>query len=355
MVPLAEHDRHQQLHPPARRPGRRRTLSVPHRLQAVAPATASSSATSTPTAPASCPASSAASLDGTSTSAWGRNFLKSHSIVGGWTKVLAAPRWSTRCASRGRAAMSGRPTGSVRPGRHGRRSASRACPSNRTSPGGIVGIDIPATSGYGSPNFMPKYPAHRPGAVPRIPCRGCAGKHQFKFGADIMTPMNNEYFDIPSTRGNLGFPAQFTGNAFADFMLGYARHAELSNVHVVNQRRWSTAFFVQDDWRPTSRLTLNLGLRYDFMTPSLRGRQRAWPTSIRRRARCIRARTDRCEDRALVRPDRNNFAPRVGVVYQAERQDGDSRRLRHLLQPARSDRLRRSARAQPARACATST
>ena len=66
-----------------------------------------------------------------------------------------------------------------------------------------------------------------------------------------MAPMNNEYFDIPSTRGNLRFTGQFTGNAIADFLLGYARGAELSNVHVVNQRRWSMAFFVQDDWRAT--------------------------------------------------------------------------------------------------------
>ncbi len=33
-------------------------------------------------------------------------------------------------------------------------------------------------------------------------------------------------------------------------MLGYVRDAELSNVHVVNQRRWATSFFAQDDWRP---------------------------------------------------------------------------------------------------------
>ena len=31
------------------------------------------------------------------------------------------------------------------------------------------------------------------------------GNHQIKFGADILAPMNNEYMDIPSTRGNLGF------------------------------------------------------------------------------------------------------------------------------------------------------
>ena len=36
-------------------------------------------------------------------------------------------------------------------------------------------------------------------------------------------------------------------------LLGYARQAELSNVHVVNQRRYGYAFFVQDDWRASDR------------------------------------------------------------------------------------------------------
>ena len=49
------------------------------------------------------------------------------------------------------------------------------------------------------------------------------GNHGVKFGTDVMSPMKNEYVDIPSTRGNLGFTGQFTGNAIADFLLGYAR------------------------------------------------------------------------------------------------------------------------------------
>ncbi|MGH9203164.1 MAG: hypothetical protein ACRD2A_18205 [Vicinamibacterales bacterium] len=73
------------------------------------------------------------------------------------------------------------------------------------------------------------------------------GSHGVKFGTDIIAPMMNEYVDIPSTRGNVTFSGQFTGNAIADFLLGYARGAELSNVFVVNQRRHAYAFFVQDD------------------------------------------------------------------------------------------------------------
>ena len=51
---------------------------------------ACSAATSTAIASGTCRACSAAILDGTSTSAWGRNYLKSHGAVGGWTKVLGS-------------------------------------------------------------------------------------------------------------------------------------------------------------------------------------------------------------------------------------------------------------------------
>ncbi|MEZ5287966.1 MAG: TonB-dependent receptor [Vicinamibacterales bacterium] len=92
--------------------------------------------------------------------------------------------------------------------------------------------------------------------------------------------------------------------------------AELSNVHIVNQRRWSTAFFVQDDWRATDRLTLNLGLRYDFMTPSYEADNRMAnfdPAT----GTLVFASDGSLQDRTLVKPDRNNFGPRIGIVYQA--------------------------------------
>jgi outer membrane receptor protein involved in Fe transport len=94
------------------------------------------------------------------------------------------------------------------------------------------------------------------------------GRHQVKFGVDIMMPMQNEYFDVAPTRGNLRFQSTFTGHAFADFLIGYANRAELTNVFVVDQHLWSTAFYVQDDWRPNDSFTVTLGLRYDFMTPA---------------------------------------------------------------------------------------
>jgi outer membrane receptor protein involved in Fe transport len=248
-------------------------------------------------------------LDGTSTSAWGRNFLKSHSTVGGWTKVLGPTLVNEFRLSWARGISDGQqdPFGNVGfeyPG----------VPNNPVVAGGIVGVDITDHIRLGSPNFMPKY-QHTDQVQYLDTLTWLRGRHSVKFGTDIMLPMNNEYVDIPSTRGNLGFNGQFTGNAIADFLLGYARQAELSNVHIVNQRRYSYAFFVQDDWRVNDKTTLNLGLRYDFMTPSYEADNRMANFDPAAGA-LVFASDGSLEDRTLVKPDRNNFGPRLGVVYQ---------------------------------------
>jgi outer membrane receptor protein involved in Fe transport len=253
-------------------------------------------------------------LDGTSTSAWGRNFLTSHSTVAGWTKVFSSALVNEARVSWARGISDGQQDPFGQDGNA--EIGFTGVPPNPTVTGGIVGVDVSGHVRMGSPNFMPKY-QHTDQVQYLDTLSYLRGRHQLKVGADIMLPMNNEYVDIPSTRGNLGFNGQFTGNALADFMLGFVRQAELSNVHIVNQRRYSTAFFVQDDWRATDRLTLNLGLRYDFMSPSYEADNRMAnfdPVS----GTLVYAADGSLEDRALVQPDRNNFAPRIGVVYQAD-------------------------------------
>ncbi len=252
-------------------------------------------------------------LDGTGTSAWGRNFLKSHALVGGLTKVFGSAVFNETRVSWARGISDGTqdPFGQSGMSQIG----FKGVPDDPLTAGGVVGIDIAGGfSRIGSPNFMPKF-QHTDQVQITNTLSWLRGRHQWKFGADLMPIMNNEYVDIPSTRGNLQFDTTYTGNAFADFMLGYVRDAELSNVHVVNQRRWSTSFYAQDDWRPIDPLTLTLGLRYDFMTPSLEAdnaQANFDPTS----GTLVFASDGSLEDRALVKPDKNNFAPRLGAVYR---------------------------------------
>jgi hypothetical protein len=251
-------------------------------------------------------------LDGTSTSAWGRNYLKSHGFVTGWNKVIGSSLVNEARFSYAR----GINDGTQDPfGEDGNAQIGfRGVPNDPRVTGGIVGMDVSGHIRLGSPNFMPKF-QHTDQFQYLNTLTWQRGRHQWKFGADLMMPLRNEYFDVAPTRGNLSFNGQFTGNAMADFMLGYVQRAQLTNVYVVNQRIWSTSFFVQDDWKAGEKLTVNLGLRYDFMTPPYEKDNRM-ANFDPGTASLVFASGGSLENRALVKPDTNNFAPRVGTVYQ---------------------------------------
>jgi outer membrane receptor protein involved in Fe transport len=255
-------------------------------------------------------------LDGTSTSAWGRNFLDSHAVVGGWNKVLGS-----HLVNESRVAWArGTNDGQQDPfGENGMDQIGfRGVPNDPRVAGGIVGIDIDGHIRLGSPNFMPKF-QHTNQVQWLNTTTWMRGTHQVKFGVDLMMPMTNEYFDVAPTRGNLRFQATFTGHAFADFLLGYPNRAELTNVFVVTQQLWSSSFYVQDDWKPTDQLTVNLGLRYDFMPPAVEKDNRMAnfdPDGNGGRGALVFARDGSLSERALVKPDTNNFAPRLGAIYR---------------------------------------
>ena len=100
-----------------------------------------------------------------------------------------------------------------------------------------------------------------------------------------------------------------------DFLLGYVSDSLLTNAYVVDQRHWASSFFVQDDWKVTSKLSVNLGLRYDFITPALEAENRQAnfdPVTPRHGV----ATDGSLAERGLVNPDKNNFAPRIGAVYK---------------------------------------
>jgi hypothetical protein len=89
------------------------------------------------------------------------------------------------------------------------------------------------------------------------------GAHQLKFGFSwALYKKVQDYF--ANTEGNFTFNGLYTGNDFADFLLGYANNYEEDAVK--SSGHWnnvSYATYVQDNWRVNHRLTLNLGLRWD--------------------------------------------------------------------------------------------
>ena len=252
-------------------------------------------------------------LDGSSTSAWGRNDLNSQSAVAGWTKILGPS-----VVNEFRYAWSqGRSDGYQDPkGEDGMSLIGFTGVPEENRTGGIIGVDVQGLIRMGSPNFMPKY-QHTDQMQFIDTISWLRGSHQFKFGMEVTAPMKNNYVDVPATRGDTVFRNNmFSGSALADFMLGYATSVQLSNFHEVHQRQHAYSFFIQDDYRATDRLTLNMGLRYDFVTPQMDAENRVAnfdPAT----GQLYYGADGGIEDRALVAPDRNNFGPRLGVVYKA--------------------------------------
>ena len=139
------------------------------------------------------------------------------------------------------------------------------------------------------------------------------GRHSLKAGSEIRRIAMDGYLDY-FTRGSLTFSGALTGAGIGDLLLGlpsFAMKAEADN----RQSLRTTAYnvFAQDDWRLTNKLTLTLGARYEYNTP---------PTDPENRMYAFDPATKRLTQvgtngmpRAGIKPDRNNFAPRLGFAY----------------------------------------
>ena len=145
--------------------------------------------------------------------------------------------------------------------------------------------------------------------------------------------------------------ANIPGLPYADALIGYVREwVTLSSNYVVDQRIQMYSGFVQDDWRVTNKLTLNLGLRYDFAqrlsipaTTSLK--ISIQPAAVRSNSQApVRLAIDRWSRSTRPTSLRASGSP----ILRTE--NGHSRRLRYLLSSPGTVRKRRPTGPQPSTA-----
>ncbi|HEX9422587.1 MAG TPA: TonB-dependent receptor [Pyrinomonadaceae bacterium] len=262
-------------------------------------------------------------VDGTGSSANGRLFMKGQSAAIGWTWTLNA-----RMVNEFRFGW-GRNNSIATQDPFGLNTlAELGFKGVQDSPlysGGIPGINISARGGtlvlggqsgfdrLGSPDFLPK--SQKTNQFQWTDTLSLSsGAHQTKVGLDVRGPMRNIYLDVPGLRGSFNFDGNRTGIGLADFLLGYPSSAQLTNPAVVDARLKMYSAFFQDDWKVTPNLTLNLGVRYDYATWPYEGADRLTNLDPSTGQKFTPANSR--FGRGLVTPDKNNIAPRVGLVYQ---------------------------------------
>lgn len=101
------------------------------------------------------------------------------------------------------------------------------------------------------------------------------GRHAWRFGAEHRSGANDEVrdrgsagtFTISPLITDLPGSASTTGNALASFLIGEVNAASIQVSDKIPSRASYLAFFVQDDWRLSDRLTVNAGMRWDVEFP----------------------------------------------------------------------------------------
>lgn len=158
---------------------------------------------------------------------------------------------------------------------------------------------------------------------PRINYSFIVGRHSLKTGYEYQS-VNTEIDDFNPKYGQDNYTGQFSrpsgqssNNLYnlADFLFGARSSYSLNNNVIVNYRQRMHFAYLQDDFKVNQKLTLNLGVRYEFATPQWEKDNLLanWDPETRT---LIQASNGSLYDRALVDPDRNNWAPRIGFAYQ---------------------------------------
>jgi hypothetical protein len=196
-------------------------------------------------------------------------------------------------------------------------------PTDPTLAGGLNTQAIGGYTGYGRRSSNPQ--RQNPFVVnPRVNYTTVLGRHSIKVGYEFQR-INTEVDDVSPKYGQDTYSGQFSRPAtistsnnlynLADFLFGARSRYQLANTFVAQYRQRMHFGYVQDDFKVSQKLTLNLGTRYEFATPQYEDQNRLTnfdPVT----KKIVLASSGSLANRALVEPDRNNWAPRFGLAYQ---------------------------------------
>ena len=196
----------------------------------------------------------------------------------------------------------------------------KGAPTDESICGGIPVMDLPGTNArrIGRTTSVPQFQTPRSYDF-RESISWIRGAHALKFGGELLH-VQTGIRDVSALLGQFTLTGRFSGQnteyqgGIADLLMGLpTRYRQDSNT-VFNQWQKMYFFFLQDDWKAGSRLTLNLGLRYELATPP-RERDNQWANFIAEQGKYVTATGGGLFERSLIHPDYNNFGPRIGFAY----------------------------------------
>ena len=170
------------------------------------------------------------------------------------------------------------------------------------------------------------------------------GRHSLKFGTEIRLEQFTMFQDA-APHGDMGFGQDFTANPaqpinddgsptggedIASFLIGTPDFADLTSLYGPDYHRKTYAVYGQDDIRVNERLTLNLGLRWEFFHPVTESRNRMATFDFATNSLIVPKGVttpltptiasflpiQRTGSNSLVNPNYTNFAPRIGFAYK---------------------------------------
>ena len=176
------------------------------------------------------------------------------------------------------------------------------------------------------------------------------GAHAFKFGAEYR-PIGFPFFQVPSPRGRMDFRRDHTnqvgfndtGDGMASWLLGVPGFSRITTSNFISSFKDAYSFYAQDDWKVSSKLTVNIGIRYEVTSPigekfgrqahlDVFGHDHAQPTLVIPMGKDQDAplppnfATDfpgiaverGVASTYLTAWDKSNIAPRIGFAYEAQ-------------------------------------
>jgi hypothetical protein len=219
--------------------------------------------------------------------------------------------------------------------------------------GGLPSVGITGFTGFGRQGTNPQW--QDPSLLdPKVNFTWVKGNHQLKFGYEyehiwMAVNDNNPLYGsftyaagssaCPSTKvGGVSTPVDanctsltaVSDNYWADFLFGNTNNYSLANYFVAHLRQSMDNAYAQDDWKVSSKLTLNLGLRWEYGSPYTE--ENHYISNFDPGSQTVLTITPGATEgngitptsaggvygKSLMNPDLSDFGPRLGFAYAAD-------------------------------------